>query len=141
MILLAGRCAEEAIFGRLTTGASNDLHSATRIAQRLVCEFGMSERLGPVACTGGVPGQCVPHSPGGWFQSQQTLHEIDMEIRGVISDCNRQAKRVITDNSDFLHMLAESLLASETLDGEEVDIVYRCCQERRSKDHFSPDKN
>ncbi len=141
MILLGGRCAEEAVFGRLTTGASNDLHSATRIAHRLVCEFGMSERLGPVACAGGSPGEYAKQPSTGWFQSQQTLREIDMEIRGLIVDCNRQAKKLITDHSEFLHMLAESLLVNETLDGEEVDIVHRCYQDRRHTEQASPIEN
>jgi cell division protease FtsH len=141
MILLAGRCAEEAIFGRLTTGASNDLLSATRIAHRLVCEFGMSDRLGPVACSGGAPGEYAQQSSTGWLQSQQTMREIDMEIRGLISDCNHQAKKLITDNSEFLHMLAESLLANETLDGEEVDIIYRCYLDRRRTEQASPEEN
>jgi cell division protease FtsH len=141
MILLAGRCAEEAIFGRLTTGASNDLHSSTRIAHRLVCEFGMSDRLGPVACSAGATGEYVQQSSTGWLQSQQTMREIDMEIRGLISDCNEQAKKLITDNSEFLHMLAESLLANETLDGEEVDIIYRCYLDRRLTEQVSHKEN
>jgi cell division protease FtsH len=124
-ILLGGRIAEEGIFGCLTTGASNDIQAATSIAYRLVCEFGMSERLGPVARVNigagdsGLPGD---H----WQQSQQTLREIDMEILRVIKSCYEAARELIESNNDFLHMLAESLLAHETLDGEEVDIIHRC---------------
>jgi cell division protease FtsH len=124
-ILLGGRVAEEGIFGCLTTGASNDIQAATSIAYRLVCEFGMSERLGPVARVNigagdsGLPGD---H----WQQSQQTLREIDMEILRVIKSCYEAARELIESNNDFLHMLAESLLAHETLDGEEVDIIHRC---------------
>lgn len=124
-ILLGGRIAEEGIFGCLTTGASNDIHAATRIAYRLVCEFGMSERLGPVARVN-VGSGAEGISDEGWQQSQQTLREIDMEILRIIKSCHEAARELIESNNDFLHMLAESLLAHETLDGEEVDIIHRC---------------
>ncbi|MGI9535917.1 MAG: ATP-dependent zinc metalloprotease FtsH [Desulfocapsaceae bacterium] len=123
-ILLGGRLAEELIFGRLTTGASNDLLGATRIAHRLVCEFGMSDQLGPVARIDKGPE--YGGSGDFWQQSQQTLREIDMEILRIVQHCYEEARELLKSHNDLLHMLAESLLAHETLDGEEVDIVYRC---------------
>ncbi|MCG6930643.1 MAG: ATP-dependent zinc metalloprotease FtsH [Desulfofustis sp.] len=125
-ILLGGRIAEELIFGRMTTGASNDLRGATDIAHRLICEFGMGRQLGPVVCTDGRASSRDFASTGGWRRSEQTLREIDMEIRRLIQKAYRDTKELVGDNSEFLHMIAESLLAHETLDGEEVDIVYRC---------------
>jgi cell division protease FtsH len=125
-ILLGGRLAEELIFGRLTTGASNDLLGATRIAHRLVCEFGMSEQLGPVSRIGNGPDHGDGASGGFWQQSEQTRREIDMEILRIVQHCYEDAKELLKAHDDLLHMLAESLLAHETLDGEEVDIVYRC---------------
>lgn len=131
MILLGGRIAEEVVFGRLTTGASNDLLAATHIAHRVVCEFGMSEQIGPVSCSGGPRGNTADPASVNWQQSQQTLREIDLEIRDLISSCYDTSRDLLKANSDFLHMLAESVLANETLDGEEVDIVYRCYLDRR----------
>ena len=125
-ILLGGRLAEELIFGRLTTGASNDLLGATRIAHRLVCEFGMSEQLGPVSRMGNGPDHGDGASGGFWQQSEQTRREIDMEILRIVQHCYEDAKELLKAHDELLHMLAESLLAHETLDGEEVDIVYRC---------------
>lgn len=125
-ILLGGRLAEELIFGRLTTGASNDFLGATRIAHRLVCEFGMSEQLGPVSRIGNGPDHGDGASGGFWQQSEQTRREIDMEILRIVQHCYEDAKELLKAHDDLLHMLAESLLAHETLDGEEVDIVYRC---------------
>lgn len=126
MILLGGRLAEEVIFGQLTTGASNDLQTATRIAYRLVCEFGMNEKIGPVSCLEylqtGVGDASVMH----WQQSQQTLQDIDKEIRQHIFTCYEDTRVMIEKHCEFIHMLAESLLLNETIDGDEVDIIYRC---------------
>ncbi|MEJ2057645.1 MAG: ATP-dependent zinc metalloprotease FtsH [Desulfofustis sp.] len=124
-VLLGGRLAEEMILGCLTTGASNDLQAAAHIGYRLVCEFGMSERLGPIARTHAGSGN-FGEAATTWQQSQQTLREIDMEIARIINTCYESAKELIAAHDGFLHMLAESLLANETLDGEEVDIIYRC---------------
>jgi len=125
-ILLGGRLAEELIFGRLTTGASNDLYSATQIAYRLICEFGMSEQLGPISRVGTIAGDIAGPAAEPWQQSQQTLREIDTEILRIVQNSYEATKELIKANNEFLHMLAESLLAQETLDGEEVDIVYHC---------------
>ena len=127
-ILLGGRLAEELVFGRLTTGASNDLLVATRIAHRLVCEFGMSAQLGPVSCNGAGPEDGDRRAGDFWRQSQQTLREIDLEIMRLVQHSNEAARELLKAHNEFLHMVAESLLAHETLDGEEVDIVYRCYQ-------------
>jgi len=69
--------------------------------------------------------------PGVWRQSEQTRREIDMEIRSLIESAYRETRELIEANGEFLHMIAESLLAHETLDGEEADIVYRCFRENR----------
>jgi cell division protease FtsH len=125
-ILLGGRLAEELVFGRVTTGASNDLVGSTQIAYRLVCQFGMSAHLGPIACTGWVAEESIGSGGDYWRQSQQTLREIDLEILRIVQHSYESARELLKEHSEFLHMLAESLLAHETLDGEEVDIVYRC---------------
>lgn len=135
-ILLGGRLAEELVFGRLTTGASNDLLMATQIAHRLVCEFGMSAQLGPISCTGAGPEDAGGIHGVFWQQSQQTLREIDLEIIRVVQHSYEAARELLKAHNEFLHMLAESLLAHETLDGEEVDIIYRCYfTHRQLKEH------
>ena len=123
-VLLGGRIAEETIFGRVTTGASNDLQGATQISYRIVCEFGMSKQLGPLSRSSIGGGD---YSGGAyWQQSQQTLREIDTEIQRIVQHCYEEARNLLKANNEFLHMLAESLLVHETLDGEEVDIIYHC---------------
>ena len=122
--LLGGRTAETLVFNRLTTGASNDIVAATEIATRLVCEWGMSEALGPIAYRQSVDGflgssaQIQPHS-------EMIAQRIDVEIKQVIDSCGDQAVEILKKHNKFLHKFAEALLINETMDAEEVDIVYR----------------
>ena len=124
-ILMGGRVAEEQIFGRLTTGASNDILSATEIANRLVCEWGMSEVVGPIAYLeeqGGFLG-------GGSMakaHSERTAETIDAEVKRIITNCYEETVELLRKNNKFLHKLAETLLVNETVDGEEVEIVFQC---------------
>ncbi len=134
-ILLGGRLAEETIFDQLTTGASNDLQTITRIAYRVVCDFGMSNRIGPLSCSDLID---QPSEHGGgivWQRSEQTRREIDLEIRSIVQTCYASARETIEENIGLLHMLAEALLLNETLDHEEVDIIHRCYRNRRREEH------
>ena len=123
-ILLGGRAAESLVFGRLTTGASNDIVAATDIASRLVCEWGMSPALGPIAFRQGGGGflgdvsQMQAHS-------EMTAQRIDTEIKQVIDGCLDTATALLTRHNKFLHKFAEALLINETMDADEVDIVYQ----------------
>jgi len=123
-ILLGGRAAESLVFGRLTTGASNDIVAATDIASRLVCEWGMSPALGPIAFRQGGGGflgdvsQMQAHS-------EMTAQRIDTEIKQVIDGCLDTASAILTRHNKFLHKFAEALLINETMDADEVDIVYQ----------------
>jgi cell division protease FtsH len=124
-ILMGGRVAEELIFGRLTTGASNDILSATEIATRLICEWGMNSTIGPVAHMqdqGGFLGGSSTMKP----YSEQTAQRIDREIKKTIEACYGETRQLLTDNNKFLHTLAEALLINETIDAEEMSIVYHC---------------
>ncbi len=118
-ILLGGRTAEEIVFNRLTTGASNDLQVATDIATRMVCEWGMSAALGPRAYVtvdmGFLDGasQQLSHSEG-------TSKLIDDEINKIIEDCLQEAMIILQGKEDALHRLAEYLLEKETMNGDEV---------------------
>ncbi|HID02114.1 MAG TPA: cell division protein FtsH, partial [Desulfobacterales bacterium] len=124
-ILMGGRVAEEIVFDHQTTGASNDLIGATEIATRLVCEFGMSSTIGPIAYMqeqGGFLGGGSSMKP----YSEKTAERIDNEIKRVIEQCYVETKELLTNNNKFLHKLAEALLVNETVDGEEFDIVHHC---------------
>jgi cell division protease FtsH len=124
-ILMGGRIAEEIVFNHQTTGASNDIVTATDIASRLVCEFGMSSAIGPIAYTHeqeGFLGGTTATKP----YSEQTAELIDREIKNLIETCYSETKELLIKNNKFLHKLAEALLVNETVDGEEMDIVHHC---------------
>ena len=123
-ILLGGRAAEELIFNQYTTGAGNDIERATEIARRMVCEWGMSEKLGPIAF-----GQRQEHVFLGKEISQlknyseATALAIDNEVREIILSCYQKAKKILQENLDLLHKLAQALLERETLDGPAIDEI------------------
>lgn len=123
-ILMGGRIAEELIFDRLTTGASNDIISATEIAQRIICEWGMSPHLGFIAYSQEQEGFLGSTSVSRPY-SEQTAQAIDREIKRVMDECYFEAKQILQKHNKFLHSLAEFLLMYETMDSEEVDIVFR----------------
>ena len=121
-MLLAGRAAEEIIFGDISGGASNDIERATDIAKKMVTRLGMSEVLGLRAFGSG-------HSEvflGRDFSSSQdysdeTAAKIDAEIHAIISNAYANAKQILTDNIDKLHFIAEFLMKNEIMDGEQFE--------------------
>ncbi|MCX7770573.1 MAG: ATP-dependent zinc metalloprotease FtsH [Proteobacteria bacterium] len=123
-ILLGGRAAEEIALGKMTTGAGNDLERATELARKMVCEWGMSERLGPVTF-----GKRSEHIfLGRDFAehknySEKTAIEIDNEIKHIVTDSYEKAKDIIIKHRDKLEKLVEMLLIKETLDGKEIDNI------------------
>ena len=124
--LLGGRAAEKLVFNQLTTGASNDIERATDLARKMVCEMGMSEKLGPV--TFGKKDQEIflgreiaQHRD----YSEETAQEIDKEVRRIVSDAQTKAEKLLKDNIEKLHALAEALLDYEILDGEQIDSLLR----------------
>ena len=125
-ILFGGRVAEELILDHMTTGAGNDIERATEIAHRMVCEWGMSEKLGPM--TFGKKEEQI--FLGRDFTQQQdysehTAIEIDREVRRIIKDCYNQAKEILTANLGLLHRVAKELLEKEVLDGAEIDVIVK----------------
>ncbi len=130
-ILMGGRAAETLVFNRLTTGASNDIVQATDIASRLVCEWGMSTELGPVAYQVGDAG-FLGEGPRIRPHSEMIARRIDHEISQLIGDCYEQAASLLKKHNRFLHKFAEVLLLNETMDAEEVDIVYRSYLKERN---------
>ena len=121
--LLAGRVAEEVVFGEVTTGAENDFSKATKIARAMVTEYGMSD-LGPMQ---------LEQQEGSVFLgrdynksrnfSNEVAHEIDTEMRKIIDECYKKATKIIKDNKDLLELLATTLLEYETLTKEQIDYL------------------
>jgi cell division protease FtsH len=123
-ILLGGRAAEELVLNHQTTGAGNDIERATEIARKMVCEWGMSEKLGPLNY--GKKDELV--FLGKEIQRQrdfsdETATDIDGELRRIVTNCFDRARRILRDNSDVLHAIAKNLLEKEVLDGQEIDRI------------------
>ncbi|MBE0596729.1 MAG: ATP-dependent zinc metalloprotease FtsH [Desulfuromonadales bacterium] len=119
--LLGGRVAEELTFSTITSGASNDIERATMIARKMVCEWGMSERLGPLAF-GEKEGEIFLGRDMGHMKnySEATAVEIDSEIRRIVQDNYERARRLLEQRNAELIRLGEALLERETMDGAEI---------------------
>ena len=122
---MGGRAAEELIFNRLTTGAGDDINKATDIARKMVCNWGMSDKLGPLAL--GKKGQDEVFLGREISQSrnfsERVAEEIDEEIHRLVTNGAKQAFRILKDNRDKLETLAEALLIKETIDSDEMTRV------------------
>jgi cell division protease FtsH len=123
-ILMGGRVAEELVFKQVTTGAGNDFERATDLARKMVCEWGMSEKLGPL--TFGQKGESMflGHSFGSKRDvSDDMAREIDLEIKRLITENYARAKRILTEHMVTLKALAVALLEKEVLDASEIDAI------------------
>jgi cell division protease FtsH len=126
VILFGGRAAEELVLKHTTTGAANDIEKATDLAHRMVCEWGMSEKLGPMTFgkkeeeifLGRDFTQKVDYS-------KSTAIEIDAEVTRIIQESYHRAKDLLKTNLGLLHKVAEKLLEKEVLDGSEIDAIVR----------------
>jgi len=136
MVLLGGRAAEEIVFGERTSGAGNDLERVTEIARKMVCEWGMSEKVGPITFGKGEEqiflGKELARPKD---YSEETAVEIDNEIRRIVGENYTKAKAALEENIDLLHRLTEVLLDKEVIDGKELDELVR---EFKSKDFPTP---
>jgi cell division protease FtsH len=123
-MLLGGRVAEEVVFGDITTGASNDLERATKIARQMVTEYGMSDQMGPLTLgtkQGEVfLGRDFASHPD---YSDQVAFEIDSEIRRLIDEAHDEALEILTEHRESLEALAGALFERETLEKEEVQRI------------------
>ena len=120
---MGGRAAEEIFFDDITTGASNDIQQATRIAKDMVTTYGMSD-LGPVQYNSGNSTVFLGrdyNSPAN--ASSQVAYEIDIEVRKIIDSCHELAKKIINEHKDDLIKIAEALIAQETITAEEIELV------------------
>ncbi|MBM7606551.1 cell division protease FtsH [Metabacillus crassostreae] len=120
--LLGGRVAEEIVFGEASTGAHNDFQRATGIARKMVTEYGMSEKLGPLQFGQAQGGQVFLgrdiHNEQNY--SDAIAHEIDMEIQRFIKESYERARTIITENREKLELIAQTLLDVETLDAAQI---------------------
>jgi len=121
--LMAGRSAEKLVYDKIFTGGENDLKIATEIARRMVCEWGMSENLGPVS---------YHHNEAVFLgrdivkqreYSEETSREIDNEIRKILEEAENRAMEILKSQRDKLEKLAEALLQKETLNSDEIDEI------------------
>ncbi len=123
-VFFGGRAAEELVLGSITTGAGNDIERATELARKMVCEWGMSEKLGPMTFgkkeeeifLGRDFTQRVDYS-------ETTAVQIDAEVRRLLMDAYERAKMLLRRNVAALHRVAEALLERESLDGSEIDQI------------------
>jgi len=125
-VLLGGRSAEELIFNDVTNGAGSDLETATKLARQMVCEWGMSDKLGPLTFgkkdeeifIGREFGLTVNYS-------EKTAKLIDDEITEIVKVAHKNAKDILSNNIELLHKIAKKLLKQEVLDGKELMAIIK----------------
>jgi len=121
--LMGGRCAEEIVYGQMTSGASNDIERATSLARSMVCKWGMSEKMGPINYHKSGPSAFTGMGESTDY-SEKTAQEIDEEINRIVEKNYRQAINILKSNRDGLDRLAHALMAWETVDFQQVkDVV------------------
>jgi cell division protease FtsH len=123
-VLMGGRAAEELFMGHLTTGAGNDIERATELARKMVCEWGMSEKMGPLAFGKReeqifLGREIAQHRD----YSEKTAIEIDIEVHAIISNAYERARQHLDGHREALVRIAESLLERETIDSDEVKML------------------
>ncbi len=122
--LFGGRAAEEIIFQDYTTGAGNDIERATEIARKMVCEWGMSEKIGPLAMEkSGGPVYLGMQGGSEKTYSESKAAEIDAEVKRLVTGGREVAMKILNENAEALEALTQALLEFETIDGKEVDML------------------
>lgn len=126
MVLLAGRVAEELIFDSITTGAGNDIERATGMARKMVCEWGMSDVIGPMTIGEQNDevflGRDWGHSRN---YSEETARVVDAEIKKFVETARENCRQLLSDNIHLLHAIADALLERETISGEDIDKIVK----------------
>jgi cell division protease FtsH len=132
-ILMGGRAAEKIALNQQTTGAEDDLLRATQIATKMVCQWGMNEVVGPLAYAKSEEG-FLGEQASPLIYSEITARHIDMEVRKLVEDCSRRAHAILLQEQPFLRHLAETLLQTETLDREEMEIIFECSRNKQASE-------
>jgi len=121
-MLLGGRAAEELFMEEITTGASNDIDRASKLARKMVCQFGMSEKLGPLSFGENQEqvflGRELIHNKD---YSEATAREIDAEVRRFVDEAYQVARTLLKENAEVMERIVKALLERETITGEEID--------------------
>ena len=140
-MLMGGRVAEERVLKHMTTGAGNDIERATELARKMVCEWGMSDEMGPL--TFGKKDEQIflgreiaQHRD----YSEETARRIDAEVQRLVMEAYAKAKDLIARHEDILHRLAEALLEKETLDSAELDRIVSSAQEAEDREDPSEEE-
>lgn len=124
VVLLGGRVAEELILDDITTGASNDIERVTKMARKMVCEWGMSESIGTISI--GETGEEV-FIGREWVQnknySEETARLVDAEVKRIVEEAHSRCRKLLDDNSETLHRIAAALLERETITGDDLDLL------------------
>lgn len=125
-VLMGGRAAEQIALGHMTTGAGNDIQRATELARKMVCEWGMSEKFGPVSF-GKHEEQIFLGKEFAKQKdySEKTANDIDEEIRSIVTERYEYAEQLLTDNKNILENVAQALLERETLDGVDIEALVK----------------
>ena len=139
--LYGGRIAEELIYGEkgVTTGASNDIERATDLAHNMVTKWGLSEKLGPIKYGDETDEPFLGRSAGASKQgiSDDTAHEIDNEVKEILSSCYQIAKDILNENLEALHKMSKALMDFETLDVDQIDDIMAGGEPRAPKSNES----
>ena len=143
--LFGGRIAEEITLGKegVTTGASNDIQRATDIARKMVTQWGLSEKMGPLMYEDGGEEVFLGRSAGQQQKgiSDETSKNIDEEIRNIVDECYSKAQKLLTDNLDKLHAMAEALMLYETISSDQIDDIMEGREPREPDDWSDDDQN
>jgi len=116
-VLMGGRFAEQLIFNEITSGAAMDIRQATQLARRMVCQFGMSDKMGMLAYDSGEQPVFVGRDMGRKSElSEATAREIDIEIKAIVDSVALRARKLLSDHRDQLEALGKALLQNETMD-------------------------
>src|SRR5699024_4052747 len=136
--LLGGRAAEAIVLDDISTGASNDIERATKIARAMITQYGMSDKLGPMAYESDdevFMGKDLGKTKN---YSEEIATKIDKEMQDMLNETYNQAKNLLTNNIDLLHTLAKELLDKETIDAQEFEILYQRHLEKQNKNGVEP---
>ncbi len=117
-VYMGGNIAENIVIGDVTSGASSDIKQATRIARAMVCELGMSEKIGMIHY---ASGRATQYEQEDKSYSEAFAHELDMEIKSILDNARERAISILTEKRNDLEILAQALLENETLDGKEIN--------------------
>lgn len=124
VVLLGGRVAEELILDDITTGASNDIERVTKMARKMVCEWGMSDSIGTLSI--GETGEEV-FIGREWVQnknySEETARLVDAEVKRIVEEAHKRCSQLLKDNEETLHRIAAALLDRETITGDDLDLL------------------